>query len=384
MQSSLNKKILAGLISVSFIFLLIALFLPEKTKSGEPRKLYHYKESDLKSLTYKGPVKMVENGPEINLEYKIIPEAYPYKAGEYLWKVNIEQFPVREKWPTEKKWHTAMERYASVKTFYGLNLIRSIVQDFVALEYLFELDVSSSGKEKYGFEPCRAELTLEFTKKTKSFCLGDTVQNKSRRYVREKNGNTYLMADYIFRRLENNIFAQKNLSVSPYNPEDLSYVYIWPEKEFLKNLPETREILKEKLSFQVRLHSLPGEKDRRVWYLENDLLVPPSHAAVTATELLRIETEFAENIPDTCKILLKAEAGRISTDKEPKKIFQYTICENNSVLYLKSDFTTGRIKPASWKRLTANLHKMNTIIKENTLKKISEQKAPTPQKKKAE
>lgn len=375
----MNKKFLTGLAVLAILLFGIALFIPEKSKSGEPRKLYSYKEADLKKLTYTGPMKISDSAPEIQVKYTIVPEAYPYKSGEYFWKIEIENFPSADNWPKEKKWHSALARYASLKSFYGLNLIRSVVQDFTALDFLFEVDAEPARDSQYGFDPCKAQLLLEFRKGTKSFCLGSSTQNNGKRYVREVTGNTYLMPDYIFRRLENNIFAQKNLLVSPYNPEDTSYIYLWPSRGFSGTMPETRSITKDKLAFQVRMHALPGEKERRVWYLENDLLVPPSHAAVISTELLRIETEFAEEIPSGCENVFKAESGRVSTDKEHQKLFTFEVCKAQNTYYLKSPYSSGRIKPASWQRIMANFKKLNDIVKENAVKMAREQKAPTPQ-----
>ncbi|HNA78931.1 MAG TPA: hypothetical protein PKY99_05740 [Turneriella sp.] len=278
------------LFTTAFIVLVVALFWPEPKKSGEMQKYYTRDASQLLSLRYRGAMSLGEKS-KVLADYEILREENPVKPKEPFYRIQVHSVTT-----DDAALKSRVQVLAQAKTFPASALIRSIVQDWSALDFYYILPHDAAKDSEYGLQNCENSLQLKFKADERAFCIGTQSQGDTRRYILDRSKNKLLITpDYTVRRVLNNIFAQREQLLQPYGADAFDLLELNIAPAMLQKLP----LLSEKTGGRMRLRMLvkkDGPAPVNVWHVENLLTIKPSHAAEFAQLLIamRIPTAFAQ------------------------------------------------------------------------------------------
>ncbi|MFZ5629245.1 MAG: hypothetical protein ACOY5B_08950 [Spirochaetota bacterium] len=272
------------------VVLLAALFWPEPKKPGEMQKYYSRDVSQLLSLRYRGTMSFGDKS-KAAADYEILREENPVKPREPLYRVQVHSITTGD--AALKK---RVEELAQARSFPASALIRSIVQDWSALDFYYILPHEAARDNEYGLQNCENSLQLKFRADERSFCIGTQSQGDTRRYILDQSKDKVLITpDYTVRRVLNNIFAQREQLLHPYGADAFDLIELTIDPTMLQKLP----LLSEKTGGRMCLRMLvkkDGPAPVNVWHVENLLSIKPSHAAEFAQLLMamRIQAAFAQ------------------------------------------------------------------------------------------
>ncbi|HRP68139.1 MAG TPA: hypothetical protein PLY93_01255 [Turneriella sp.] len=280
------------LFTAAFVVLLLAVFRSESNEPGAMQKYYELPITQLEKIEYAGTMNLTEK-EQAQVHYTVIREENILQPKEPLYRIEIKNISSEN-----KNLKTYVANLQTVKNFYASPLIKTIAQDWSTLDYLYELEHDAKRDEEYGFKNCTNKLTLIFRTQTRIFCIGLASQSDTRRYIFDQSKNkTLIIPDFIARRIQNNIFAQRENSLYPHGVHGIDTIEWSIGKDLIAKFPT----LKEKTTGRIALRKMVKEEGKKkidVWYVENHLGIKPSHAAeamqfITA---LRIQKLFATNV----------------------------------------------------------------------------------------
>ncbi len=272
------------------LVLLAALFWPEPKKPGEMQKYYSRDVSQLVSLRYQGAMQLGEKN-KVQADYEILREENPVKPKEPVYRIRVHSVATDD--------ITLQPRarvLAQAKEFPASALIRSIVQDWSALDFYYVLPHEPAKDEEYGLQNCANQLQIRFRADERTFCIGHQSQGDTRRYLLDRTkGKVIITPDYTVRRVLNNIFAQREQLLHPYGADTFDVLELNIAPAMLQKLP----LLAEKTGGRLRLRMLvkkDGPAPVNVWHVENLLSIKPSHAAEFAQLIMamRVAAAFAQ------------------------------------------------------------------------------------------
>ncbi len=278
------------LFATALVVLLAALFWPEPRKRGEMQKYYSRDSSQLLSLRYRGAMSFGEKS-KVLVDYEILREENPIKPKEPLYRIQVNSATTDDTFLKAR-----VQNLAQAKSFPASALIRTMVQDFSALDFYYILPHDAAKDSEYGLKNCENSLQLKFKADERAFCIGAQSQGDTRRYVLDQTHDKLLITpDYTIRRVLNNIFAQREQMLHPYGADAFDLLELNIAPSMLKKLP----LLSEKTGGRMRLRMLvkkDGPAPVNVWHVENLLTIKPSHAAEFAQLLtaMRIQAAFAQ------------------------------------------------------------------------------------------
>lgn len=272
------------------LVLLAALFWPEPKKPGEMQKYYTRNVSQLLSLRYRGAMNLGEKN-KVQVDYEILREENPVKPKEPVYRIRVYSVTT-----DDIQLQPRARVLAQVKEFPASALIRSIVQDWSALDFYYILPHDAAKDSEYGLKDCANSLQLTFKAEERTFCIGHPSQGDTRRYLLDRTkGKVIITPDYTVRRVLNNIFAQREQLLHPYGADTFDLLELNIAPAMLQKLP----LLSEKTGGRLRLRMLvkkDGPAPINVWHVENLLSIKPSHAAEFAQLIMamRIAAVFAQ------------------------------------------------------------------------------------------
>jgi len=278
-----TKPLLILFISIPMI-LLSVIFWPESKGKDDIKKYYTIPVRDLQMISYKG-VQKIHDKNWMRVEFEIHREENLLN-GNTLFRIEVKNvdstdFTIREEIQNLKK----------IRPFYGLPLVQSIIGDWASLEYIYAFDFDEKRIAEYGLKDCANHLSVKFKNSTKSFCIGKNNFNDTRRYLLDEDQKQFLIIpDYIARRIENNIFAQKDTSPFPQGTDGVNFIDTSINSFLLSNFP----VLKERTNGQLKLRMVVKAEPKgniHVWHIENLLAIKPSHAAELAQYILSLSAK---------------------------------------------------------------------------------------------
>ncbi|MBN8221925.1 MAG: hypothetical protein J0L53_13460 [Spirochaetes bacterium] len=288
MSFVLRHRILL-LFGLASVLLVAALFWPEAKKSGEMQKYYSVPPSQLQAIEYSGEMTLVDK-TKARIEYTITREDNVLKPKEPLYRVDIRSLTT-----ADTKIVRRVEELRNLKRFYAGSLMKTIVQDWAEPDFFYVLKHEPERDAEYGIKDCPNRLTATFRSGKRQFCVGNSSQGDTRRYLLDVDKDKLLITpDFTVRRVQNNIFAQREQSLYPHGNEGADLIEIKIGAEPLKKFP----LLKEKTGGLLKLRMLVKEEEKNkinVWHVDGMLSVKPSHAAELAQLLnaLRVSAPFA-------------------------------------------------------------------------------------------
>lgn len=287
----LKRNRILVLFSAAAVVLLAALLWPEPKKPGEMQKYYSRDVSQLVSLRYRGTMSLGEKS-KVLADYEIVREENPVKSREPVYRIQMHSVTTDDALLKNR-----LEALAQAKSFPASALIRSIVQDWSALDFHYILPHDAAKDIEYGLQNCENSLQLKFRADERAFCIGTQSQGDTRRYILDQSKNQVLITpDYTVRRVLNNIFAQREQLLQPYGADAFDLLELNIAPSMLQKLP----LLSEKTGGRMRLRMLvkkDGPAPVNVWHVENLLTIKPSHAAEFAQLLIamRVQAAFAQS-----------------------------------------------------------------------------------------
>ncbi|HNJ66411.1 MAG TPA: hypothetical protein PKW28_10985, partial [Turneriella sp.] len=220
------------LFTTAFIVLVVALFWPEPKKSGEMQKYYTRDASQLLSLRYRGAMSLGEKS-KVLADYEILREENPVKPKEPFYRIQVHSVTT-----DDAALKSRVQVLAQAKTFPASALIRSIVQDWSALDFYYILPHDAAKDSEYGLQNCENSLQLKFKADERAFCIGTQSQGDTRRYILDRSKNKLLITpDYTVRRVLNNIFAQREQLLQPYGADAFDLLELNIAPAMLQKLP---------------------------------------------------------------------------------------------------------------------------------------------------
>jgi len=292
-MTSLSRYRNLLLFSGATIILVLAFFWPEPKKPGELQKYYSISPQQLRSIEYSGTMQLVGK-KTATATYAINREDNPLKQKDSLYRIEIRSLSTQDPALAAR-----VAELKNLKIFYGGALMRTIVQDWAAIDYYYILPHEPARDAEYGLSGCTNKLILTFKATKKEFCIGNATQGDTRRYIldREK-GKLLITPDFTVRRLSNNIFAQREQALHPYGDAG-NIIDLRIEAPLIKNYP----LLYEKTNGALRLRMLVKDDEKgkmNVWHVDKILSIKPSHAAELANvfNALRVNAAFASDVAE--------------------------------------------------------------------------------------
>lgn len=278
------------LFSGATIVLMLAFFWPEPKKPGELQKYYSIAPQQLRAIEYSGTMQLAEK-KIVDAAYTINREDNPLKQKESLYRIEVRSLSTQD--PTLA---ARVAELKNLKNFYGGALMRTIVQDWAAIDYYYILPHEPARDAEYGISGCTNKLSLTFKATKKEFCIGNATQGDTRRYILDREKDRLLIApDFTVRRLSNNIFAQREQALHPYGDAG-NIIDLRIEAPLINNYP----LLYQKTNGALRLRMLVKDDEKgkmNVWHVDKILSIKPSHAAELANifNALRVNATFASD-----------------------------------------------------------------------------------------
>ncbi len=292
--------------------LLLAAFWPEEKKQGEVQKYYNHNVEKFLSLSYEGAMAFGEK-EKVDVSYQISPAVPPLKVSETLYQIEVKRLT-----SPEKKLSVELEKFSRAKVFFASGLVQTMVSDWAQLDFYFVIPYEAAREKEYGLENCANRIQIHFKNDDREFCVGTASYGDARRYLLDRKKNQIIIVpDYVVRRVTNNILAQRNEVLQPYISDAINQIEVKLSESAMRNLPTLKA--KTKGSFKLRMLVKRDEtKPTRVWFVDEQMGIRPSHAAEFAQLLtaLRISHLFALSAQSTQASLehLESQVGLIPKD----------------------------------------------------------------------
>ena len=278
----MKSKNLLILFASALILLVSVIFWPEPKGKDDIKKYYSIPLQQLQMISYKGMQK-IHDKYWTNIEFEIHREENLLNPSAPIFRIDVKSVN-----STESAIRAEIQDLKKIRCFYGLPLVQSIISDWASLEYIYAFDYEEKRLLEYGLKDCSNRLSVKFKSFTKSFCIGKNNFNDTRRYIFDQEQNQFLIIpDYVARRMENNIFAQKDTSPLPQGTDGLDFIDVSVNAALLAKYP----VLKERTNGQLKLRMAVKTEPKgniNVWHFESLLAIKPSHAAELAQYILSL------------------------------------------------------------------------------------------------